>query len=127
MSTRLQPTPLSDAFFSDFNREYLHQQIIAQVRQRTGYTIDRQNDADLQAYMRGIYFNIVEDPFTNVKQQLDEMNAAVVSQTLKDIIPNVLQRLVYLQDASRLPVPLNLPANTSTHGNKMPDNTKYAF
>ena len=127
MTTRIQPTPLSDAFFSDFNRESLHQTIIDRVKDKTGLVIDRQNDADLQAYMKGIYFNLVEDPFTNVKGQLDRMNAAVISQTLKDIIPNVLQRLVYLQDASGLPAPLNLPASTTTRGNKMPDNTKYAF
>lgn len=127
MSTHIQPTPLSNAYFSDFNRESLHQAIIDETRKRTGYTIDRQSDGDLHAYMKGVYFNIVEDPYTNVRQQLDKMNAAVLSQTMKDVIPNVLQRLIYLQDSSRLPVPLNMPANTSTHGNKMGDNTKYAF
>ena len=127
MSTRVQPTPLSDAFFSDFNRESIHASIIEAARKRTGYTIDRQNDGDLQAYMKSVYFNMVRDPYTNVRQQLDAMNNAVVTQAMRDVVPGVLQQLIYFKDASQLPVPLNLPEPTSTHGMKMPDNTKYAF
>ena len=44
MATRIEPTPLSNSFFSDFNRESLHLSIIEEARKRTGYTIDRQND-----------------------------------------------------------------------------------
>ena len=54
MSTHMQSSPLSNSFFSEFNREYLHGAIIRGVQDKTGYKIDRQNDADLQALMRRV-------------------------------------------------------------------------
>lgn len=127
MATRIESTPLSNSFFSDFNRESLHLAIIEEARKRTGYVIDRQNDGDLQAYMKAVYVNMMRDPFLNVKSQLEEMNNAVVTQAMRDVVPGVLQQLIYLRDASSLPAPLLNAQNTSTRGMKYGENTKYAF
>lgn len=127
MATRIEPTPLSNSFFSDFNRESLHLSIIEEARKRTGYTIDRQNDGDLQAYMKAVYVNMLRDPYQNVKGQLDAMNRAVVTQAMRDVVPGVLQQLIYLKDASSLPAPLMNPMSTSTHGMKYGANNKFAF
>lgn len=127
MATRIEPTPLSNSFFSDFNRESLHMAIIEEARKRTGYTIDRQNDGDLQAYMKSVYVNMMRDPYQNVRQQLDSMNQAVVTQAMRDVVPGVLQYLIYLKDASSLPAPLLNAQSTSTKGMKYGENTKFAF
>jgi hypothetical protein len=127
MATRIESTPLSNSFFSDFNRESLHLAIIEEARKRTGYVIDRQNDGDLQAYMKAVYVNMMRDPFLNVKSQLEEMNNAVVTQAMRDVVPGVLQQLIYLRDASSLPAPLLNAQNTSTRGMKYGENTKFAF
>ena len=127
MATRIEPTPLSNSFFSDFNRESLHLSIIEEARKRTGYTIDRQNDGDLQAYMKAVYVNMLRDPYQNVKGQLDAMNRAVVTQAMRDVVPGILQQLIYLKDASSLPAPLMNPMSTSTHGMKYGSNNKFAF
>ena len=127
MATRIEPTPLSNSFFSDFNRESLHLSIIEEARKRTGYTIDRQNDGDLQAYMKAVYVNMLRDPYQNVKGQLDAMNRAVVTQAMRDVVPGILQQLIYLKDASSLPAPLMNPMSTSTHGMKYGQNNKFAF
>ncbi len=118
------PTPLSDAYFSDFNREYLHEAIIRAFRDKTGYTIERQNDQDLQALMRRVWTNVSGDPYSDVRNQVSKMNAQVVKEATETISTGMLQQIVYLRDISRNPVPLGTPVSTSTYGNKIPSNFK---
>ena len=127
MSTRYLPTPLSDAFFSDFNRETIHGDIIQSIRAKTGYTINKQNDADLQALMKRVYVNLMADPYVDVRGQVANMNKRVVQEATQTISTGVLQQLMYIKDISQNPVPLAAPVSTSTYGNKIPDNTKFAF
>lgn len=127
MSTRLLPSPLTDAFFSDFNREQIHNEIINSVKAKTGVAIERQNDADLQALMKRVYTNMARNPYINVRPQVDAMNAQVVKEATATVSTGVLQQLVYLRDISANPVPLPAPVSTSTYGNKLPYNTKIAF
>ena len=127
MSTRLLPTPLTDAFFSDFNREQIHNYIIQSVQAKTGLKIERQNDADLQALMKRVYTNMARDPYSDVRGQVAAMNAQVVKEATATVSTGVLQQLVYLRDISSNPVPMAAPVSTSTYGNKMPYNSKIAF
>jgi hypothetical protein len=127
MSTRLLPTPLTDAFFSDFNREQIHNAIIQSVQAKTGLKIERQNDADLQALMKRVYTNMARDPYSDVRGQVDAMNAQVAKEATATVSTGVLQQLVYLRDISSNPVPMAAPVSTSTYGNKMPYNSKIAF
>lgn len=127
MATKYLPTPLDGAFFSDFNREQLHQAIILKIKASTGYVIDRQNDADLQSLMKKVFVNMRGDPYTNVKGQLDAMNRAIVTEACQTIESGVLQQLVYLRDIGANPVPDPRPVSTSTYGNKLPQNFKFGF
>jgi hypothetical protein len=127
MSTRLLPTPLTDAFFSDFNREQIHNSIIQSVQAKTGVKIERQNDADLQALMKRVYTNMSRDPYSDVRGQVAAMNAQVAKEATATVSTGVLQQLVYLRDISSNPVPMATPISTSTYGNKMPYNSKIAF
>lgn len=127
MSTRLLPTPLTDAFFSDFNREQVHTSIIDSVQAKTGVKIERQNDADLQALMKRVYTNMARDQYNDVRGQVSAMNAQVAREATATVSTGVLQQLVYLRDISSNPVPLAAPVSTSTYGNKLPYNSKIAF
>ena len=127
MSTRLLPTPLSDAFFSEFNREQVHAMIIDSVQSKTGVRIERQNDADLQALMKRVWANMSRDQYRDVRGQVGAMNAQTVKEATATVSTGVLQQLVYLRDISSNPVPLAAPVSTSTYGNKMPYNSKIAF
>ena len=127
MATKYLPTPLDTAFFSDFNREQLHRGIVQKVKASTGYTIDRQNDADLQSLMKKVFVNKRGDPYTNVKYQLDAMNRAVVTEASQTVETGVLQQLVYIRDIMANPVPDPRPISTSTYGNKLPQNFKFGF
>lgn len=117
-------TPLSDAYFSDFNRETLHDGIIKSVRDKFGYTLDRQNDTDLQALMRRVYANMARDPYVDVRAQVSKMNDRVIREATDTVSTGMLQQIVYLRDISTNPVPLPTPISTSTYGNKLPYNTK---
>jgi len=119
MATRKLPTPLSDAFFSDFNRETIHQDIIHAIESKTGYTIDKQNDSDLQALMKRVYVNMMGDPYTDVRGQVQRMNSAVVSEATSTISTGMLQQLIFMRDITSNPVPLEPPVSTSTYGNKL--------
>lgn len=122
---RVQPSPLSDAFFSPFNREYLHGAIIRNVKTKTGMTIDRQNDADLSALMHNVYMHMMSNPES--KSQVAQMNDVVVREATKTIQTGILQQLSYFDSITKSPVPLAMPVSTSTHGNKMTSNNKYGF
>lgn len=121
------PTPLGNAFFSDFNREYLHTSITAEIKSKTGYEVNRQDDAALQSLMRVVYTDLVHDPYTDVKTQVSEMNREVLSRATETISTGMLQQLVYLRDISENPVPLPIPVTTSTYGNKLPSNFKFGI
>lgn len=124
MASKYLPSPLTDAYFSNFNRESIHRAIQNDIKQKTGYAIDRQNDADLQALMKRVYVNMVRDPSTDVRSQIDRMNSAVLREASATITTGVLQHMVYLRDIASSPVPLAPPQNTSTYGNKLPYNFK---
>jgi hypothetical protein len=119
-------TPVSEAFLSRFNIEYLHGTIVKNVNSKSGMNIDRQSDGDLQALMVRVYNHAVVDPFSGVSAQVSRMNDLVVQEATKTIMTGVLQQLSYVDYVTRNPVPLAMPVSTTTHGNKMPANNKFA-
>lgn len=120
-------TPLGNAFFSEFNRAGIHQTIIDTIKSQTGYELDRQSDGDVQSLMRVVYTDLAADPYTDVKNQVGRMNAEVIKRATQTISTGMLQQLVYLRDISENPVPLEIPVNTSTYGNKIPSNFKFGI
>ena len=127
MATRNVRNPLSDAFFSDFNRETIHQLIIDSIKRKTGYEIDKQNDADLQVLMKRVYVNNMADPYMNIRQQVGTMNEIVAEEATQTISTCMLQQLLFMRDISTNPVPLAAPISTSTYGNKISQNFKIGF
>jgi hypothetical protein len=121
------PTPLGDAFFSDFNRESIHTSLISYTKSKTGIEIEKQRDDDLQTLMRTVYTDLVRDPMTNVRQQVSTMNNEVVKRAFSQISTGLLQQAVYLRDISSNPVPMAAPVSTSTYGNKIPSNFKFGI
>ena len=127
MATRYLPTPLGNAFFSDFNRESIHSALTSDVQGKTGYVIDRQSDSDLQAIMKSVYIRMAYDEYQDIRGQVGKMNAAVVSEASRMVMTGVLQQLVYMKDIGSNPVPMAAPTSTSTYGDKIPINTRYGM
>lgn len=127
MATRYLPTPLGNAFFSDFNRESIHGALTSDVQGKTGYVIDRQSDSDLQAIMKSVYIRMAYDEYQDIRGQVSKMNAAVVSEAGRMVMTGILQQLVYMKDISSNPIPLPAPTSTSTYGDKIPINNRYGI
>jgi hypothetical protein len=119
-------SPASESFFSRFNIEYLHSSIVKNVSSKTGMNIDRQSDPDLQALMVRVFDHAIVNPFTDVPSQVSRMNDLVVQEATKTIQTGILQQLSYYDYITSNPVPLAMPVSTSTYGNKMPANDKFA-
>ena len=119
-------TPVSEAFMSRFNIEYLHSAIVKNVSSKSGMNIDRQSDGDLQALMVRVYQHTIADPYSGVSAQVARMNDLVIQEATKTIMTGVLQQLSFVDYVTRNPVPLAMPISTTTHGNKMPANDKFA-
>lgn len=115
---RIQPSPLADAFFSPFNREYVHSAIIRNVKTKTGMGIDRQSDPDLRALMHNVYVRMASQPDSTA--QVSQMNDIVVREATQTIQTGIMQQLSYNDFISNAPNPLALPVSTSTYGNKIP-------
>jgi Family of unknown function (DUF5761) len=110
---------LSEKYYSSNNMNYIQEKIASQVRDKTGYSIGRQNDMDLYNLMRRVYTDYIRDDSANVSDQQNTMNKAVIDSATKTIVNGILQNLVYLRDISTMPVPPDTPKNTSTHGLKL--------
>jgi hypothetical protein len=124
---RTTPTPLGNAFFSEFNREAINKAIRDKVHQRTGQYIDNQNQMDLETLMRTVWTDMAKDPYRDVRTQVAEFNAEVVHRASGTIVTGLLQQLLYLRDISENPIPIDIPISTSTAGNKLPSNFKFGI
>jgi hypothetical protein len=127
MASKYLPSPLADAFFSDFNKETIQDQIASAIKDKTGVELQRQSYSDLDAFMKRVYVNMKKDTYSNVRQQVADMNARVTEEATGTISTGLLQQIVYLRDISRNAVPLEVPVSTSTYGNKIPSNYKIGF
>jgi hypothetical protein len=127
MASKYLPSPLADAYFSDFNKESIQDQIIQKIKDETGVEIQRQSYAALDSLMKTVWANKRRDTFSDVRNQVTLLNASVVKEATATISTGLLQQLVYLRDISQNPVPLEVPTSTSTYGNKIPINNKYGI
>jgi hypothetical protein len=117
-SMHLQPTRLSEAFFSAVNIEAIQLQIRKLVKKRTGYTVDRQSDEALLAIMRHVYVRDAANLAADVKAEVARLNAKVVAEAAPMVASGVAQYLAYIRDASQLPDPLPRAQQTSVKGSK---------
>jgi hypothetical protein len=120
-------TPLNTLFFSQFNRNLLQRGIRQAFKNKTGIAIDRQNPDDLYSLMRVVFINNSGDHHSRVNEQVKMMNERVIETALGQIQTGVSQYMSYVQDIETTSVPLDLPKNTSTVGNKIGYNDKIGF
>lgn len=112
-------SPLSDAFFSSANQDYLQNQIQKNVLSTSGYKIGPQNPGDLWSLMGVAYTDLNVNTENNISQQIASMNRLVISKATNTIINAIKQDLTYLRDISILPSPPQTPVATSTYGTKL--------
>ena len=117
-------TPLNTLYFSSFNVNLLQRAIRQDFKNKTGISIDYQNEDDLYGIMRVVFINNSGDHFTRVNEQVKMMNTQVIKTAVSQIQSGVSQYMGYVHDMDRGLEPIDRPVNTSTYGNKIDKNNK---
>lgn len=117
-------TPLNTLFFSSFNVNLVQRAIRQDFKNKTGISIDYQNEDDLFSIMRVVFINNSGDHHTRVNEQVKMMNTMVIKTAVSQIQSGVSQYMGYVHDMDRGLEPIDRPENTSTFGNKIGKNNK---
>lgn len=116
-----EPTPLSNAFFTQRNVMILQTSVKELVYSKSGskkYVIDDQDVNELQMIMRGFFLQYAKNNSDNVQGQINELNQMIISWCVPRILSEIDQYLYYLDDVSHMPVPLQHPQLLSCAGTK---------
>lgn len=109
-------SPLLDTFFSSQNIEKIQTQLRIIVREKTGYTIDRQDVNQLVIIMRAKYAMYSNPNAHDVEAETRRLNAYVLAEIVPMVGTGLSQYLGYIRDASQMHTPLERPKNMSIKG-----------
>jgi hypothetical protein len=112
-------TPLGNMFFSDFNLGQIQNTIRKTFRDKTGISIDNQNQRDVLTLMRMVFINNSIDQYSNLPEQVQLMNSIVVKTAVGQISTGVSQYIGYIKDISNPLLPEPRPITTSLYGQRM--------
>jgi hypothetical protein len=123
ISNIVVPNALSRTFFSNDNVERLQRQIIQEVFRVSNKQIGKQSYQELQIIMKSMYLQYGRNLPTGIEEQVLVLNKYVVDESVRIIVPNVLQYNKYLEDITS-PIPI-MPRsqNVSNKGSKTFDFT----
>ena len=110
---------LSKIFFSKDNIDLLQKLIYTSVLNQSGYKIDRQSNDHILIVMRSMYTLYANSYTDDIKEETIKLNTKVVDKCSKVIITNILMYFQYVNDASRLPIPLSRSEFISSKGDDM--------
>ena len=107
----LEHSAVNDIFFSEMNTKVIQDTIRYKVHQETQQVISEQSSNDLYIIMRSIMLQFANfrSDVENVVPELRRLNAKVVEYASGNISSNVKQHKGYIDDLSKLPVPLDAP------------------
>lgn len=117
-SIRQDANPLNTAFFSQGNLNYLQRRIQEIIKEKTDMEIARQSDDQLLIVMRNIYMQKGALQVQDVKAEVARLNGRVLKAVIPIVGSGLAGYLVYLRDASQMPVPLARGEQTSVKGSK---------
>jgi hypothetical protein len=121
ISNIVVPNAVSRTFFSNDNMERIQREIIQQVYKVSQKQIGRQSYQELQVIMKSIYLQYGRNLPYDIEEQVLTLNKYVIDESIRIIVPNILQYNKYLEDiTSPIPV-MPLPQNVSNKGYKWGD------
>lgn len=112
---------LSRTFFSPNNIRIIQNAIRKEVYDRSGdkkYIVDDQSVDELKIIMRGIYYQYARNIDSNVSEQIKDLNDKVINWSVPHILSAVDMYHYYINDISKLPVPMQQPQNISRAGTR---------
>lgn len=121
ISNIVVPNALSRTYFSNDNIERLQLMIIDAVYKSCQKKISRQSYQELQIIMKSMYLQYGRNLSYDIEGQVATLNKYVVDESVRIIVPNVLQYNKYMDDITS-PVPvMPLSQNVSNKGDKWGD------
>ena len=120
---------LASILITNYNKErFLKKSIKSCLRQdfknKSGVSIDYQNNNDLYSIMRVVFINNSGDPNTNVQEQVRYMNGIVIKTAVSQIQTGVSQYMGYIHDIDKGTQPIDRPISTTNYGKKFGKNEK---
>lgn len=111
---------LADKFFSPENVRSLQSAIKRGVYEKSGnkWAIDDQDVDELQIVMRSLYLQYAKNLETDIPGQIRELNALVIDWCVPRILTEVSAYNYYLQDISKMPLPLSHPVTMTSAGTR---------
>ena len=109
---------LNQTFFSQKNIDMIQNAIINEISKKTGYTIARQSELQLQIIMRSIYLQYAKNDPCNIKQQIIDLDRKVINYSVDRVTVEISQYLEYKDTVNKMPNPISHPQNLSNAGTK---------
>lgn len=108
----LEENSLNSLFFSDTNMKVIQDTLRYRVYKNTNQVISPQSQNDLYIIMRSIMlqyanFRIGID---NIVEEIKRLNEKVLEYSVENVSSNVKQHQGYIEDLSKLPVPMDHPS-----------------
>ena len=107
----LEENPLNDLFFSDKNIDALQMGIRYGVYQNTNKVISKQSENELYIIMRSIMlqYGNFRTSMDDIINEVRNLNSKVLVYSINNVSSNLQQYLEYIEDLSKLKVPLDRP------------------
>ena len=109
---------LKDVFFSAENIDIIQKQLILSVYNKEKIIIPYQNYVSLKVVMRYIFSEYSQNLPFKIKDQVRDLNKRLVDELTPMVIKNANVKLKYLEDSQNPHVPIDLPININSSGNK---------
>jgi len=111
---------LSKQFFGPENVRYIQNTIKQNVYQQSGnkWQIDDQDVDELQIIMRSLYLQYGKNLEIDIPGQIRDLNALVIDWCVPRIMTEVSAYKYYMDDISKMPVPLSHPVVMTTAGTR---------
>jgi hypothetical protein len=114
-----QRTPLYSAFFNQSNVDKINRNIREIVNEKTGVTINEQNQNDLFNLMQSVYSVNNMSQTESIADQVDWMNSIIIRKAAQQVVSGIMMNVQYQMDIQKLPTPSDLPVNVSQYGKKI--------
>jgi|TARA_B110000285_G_C14965695_1_gene533975 hypothetical protein len=115
-----QKSKLSNLYFSQANIDYLQNDIIRQVFEKSDgkYRINKQNEDELVIVMKSIFLQNARNNDNDLQYQIDELNKLVLGYCVNNVYVNLLQYVKYIDDITKETTVMDRPKSVDIKGNK---------
>jgi len=108
----VEESSVSDYFLSGMNTKVIQDTIRYRVFQDTNKVISEQDTNALYIVMRSVLLQFANfrTDVTDLAEEIRKLNARVVNYCVGEVASNTRQYVMYLDDLTKLPIPLDKPA-----------------